>query len=77
MAEDLGRLRVLAGRLGLRQDTWSHLPEEQERANLLEYGHSVLDELEKRRMSLEQYLEIVDRRHGVIDGSTVRLPSYR
>lgn len=71
--DDLGRMRVLAGRLGCPPGIWSHLPHDVERGRLVEFCHSVLDELPKRGMALEDYLALRDEVEGVKD-NVVRLP---
>lgn len=60
MEDDLGRMRVLAGRFGCPQDLWSHLPPEIERSRLVEYCHSVLDELEKQGRHLEDHMMFIE-----------------
>lgn len=58
--EDLGRLRVLAGRMGLPQGLWSHLDPETEAERLLEYCHAVLDTIETSpNMTFDDYQRIV------------------
>lgn len=69
-------MRVLAGRLGLPPDLWSHLPPEVERPRLVEFCHSVLDSLSGNSLTLEEYLDILDRRDG-IDGDNVVRPPVR
>lgn len=63
----LGRLRVIAGRMGLPQDQWSHLPQEEETRQLTEYLIGLLDALERHHMTIEQYVRVVDSRR-VPDG---------
>lgn len=70
----LGRLRVTAGRLGLPQDMWTHLGPKMEEERLVEYLNSLLDALERHGMTLSEYIEVVDMRHGVLDGRAIRLP---
>lgn len=71
--DDLGRMRVLAGRLGCPAGIWSHLDPRVERSRLIDYCHGVLDELPKRGMALEDYLELLDKQQGITD-NVIRLP---
>lgn len=75
--DDLGRMRVLAGRLGCPPDLWSHLDPDVERGRLIEFCHGVLDELPRKGMTIEQYLEVLDRNSGINETNVVRLPINR
>lgn len=52
---DLGRLRVLCGRLGLDQTTFSHLPPDEEREALIGFAEGLAHGLDSRGMTLDQY----------------------
>lgn len=71
MEDDLGRMRVLAGRLGCPQNLWSHLTPEVERGRLVEYCHSVLDALEKSGRSLDDHVAFIEAQQGHDDADVL------
>ena len=58
----LGRLRVIVGRLGLDQRTYSHLPPREERRKLCEFIDELRRALDRQGMTIDQYLAAVDLR---------------
>ncbi len=58
--DDLGRLRVLAGYLGLPPNMWSSLPPEEECEKLTEFGRGVLEQLNLVGMPIQEYLRTID-----------------
>ena len=73
----LGRLRVVAGRLGLDQRTFAHLPPDEEERALVDFVLGVIEGLERTGRSLHQQLDVIDMVRGVTDETTVRFPDKR
>lgn len=75
--DDLGRLRVLCGQLGLDQATFSHLPPDEERQAMIDFAEGLGHGLDRRGMTLEMFEWV--RRNSVPDpdGKIVSLSPRR
>lgn len=60
----LGRLRVLAGTVGLAPGVWAHLPPEEEEKNLIEFLGALIPALEAKGMTLEEHFALVEAAQG-------------